>query len=171
VHFDFGNTSGAGPANFWAYEGHQFEDGYMIDVWPDPVSKDAYPSQMKEDRIVGAAAMRDGSVWFASNLWGLAHMSPDGSEGFVTSGLIDVHLTAIARDTGNDSIWAGGWGGISRLEGGSFSYFGMSELGPNLLGGPISDIQAAGSGADRKMVVGFTGGGSVPDAVGIYSGN
>ena len=171
VHFDFGPRWNS--PDFWTYEGNQFDPSTWLDVWPDAVPNYVHSWEAKQDQVVGVAAMPDGSAWFASAQWGLAHYAADGSEGFVDGGgLPDRHLSAIARDTrDNASIWIGGWGWVSHMSGGQFTTWGPAELGPDLTAGPVSDIQSFGSGKDRKVLVGFRGGDVAPDAVGVYSGN
>ena len=167
VHFDFGSWAGNAMAGFWAYEANQFNPAYQLDIWPDAVANGSRPSQRTSDYVFGVAAMADGSAWFASFGHGLAHVTPSGI-GYLTAGLPSTYLTAAARDPQDDSLWAGGWGGVSRISGGKVTVYGVALFGSDVMSGYISDLQAVGTGSSRRILVGFRT--SSTDVIGVYSG-
>jgi hypothetical protein len=168
LHFDFGSWSGNAMAGYWAYETRQFDPAYQLDLWPDAAASGSRPSQRAPDYVFGVAAMADGSAWFASFGRGLARVTPSGAISYLTSGLPSTYLTAAARDPRDDSLWAGGWGGIGRISGGSVTVYGLTPFGAALMSGYVSDLQAMGTGSTRKMLVGFRT--STTDVIGVYSG-
>jgi hypothetical protein len=163
-HYDFGNHG----AGFWDYEQNQFNPSWQFDVWPD---SDAHPGSVHgwDDQVTSVAAMGDGSAYYGSWGWGLAHIGADGSIGYLTvhDGLLDNHVTGLARDTnGGESLWVGGnYDGLSRLKNGHFTYYDSASLGldPAV---PVSDVQIDSSQSPRRVLVGFS-----PGVVGLYSGN
>ena len=168
VHFDFGSWAGNNMAGFWTYEANQFNPAYQLDLWPDAVASGSRPSQRTFDYVFGVAAMADGSAWFASYGHGLARVTPGGAISYLTAGLPSTYLTAVARDPRDDSLWTGGWGGVSRISGGNITVYGLALFGPTVMSGYISDLQAVGTGSSRRMLVGFRT--STTDVVGVYSG-
>jgi hypothetical protein len=113
--------------------------------------------------------MADGSAWFASYGHGLAHVTPGGATSYLTAGLPSTYLTAAAaRDPRDESLWTGGWGGVSRVSGGKVTVYGLALFGSAVMSGYISDVQAAGTGSTRRMLIGFRT--NTTDVIGVYSG-
>jgi hypothetical protein len=148
-----------------------------IDIWPDAVEEPGYP--MKADRVddfvSGAAAMDDGTLWVSSFQHGIAHLDASGNviaRVTAADGLAADKLGAIAVDPLDQSLWVGtNFGpGLSRLRGGAFVQYDAAALGDDLAWEGVSDVQSAGSGASRKIVVSFPGDATHAGAVGVYDG-
>src|SRR5439155_6141673 len=125
------------------------------DVWPDLVGEASTPrpSQRVDDKVSAAAGMPDGSAWIGSYANGLRRIS--GSGGLLadaTARLLRPQVTALARDPSDDSLWIGyaQGGAVSRLmSDGSIRHY---QIFPS---SAARDIQIQGSGASRKVLVGF----------------
>jgi ligand-binding sensor domain-containing protein len=116
--------------------------------------------------------MPDGTLWVGSFAWGLAQLDEAGTVlRYALNHGAERFVSALARDTGDDSLWAGHrWGGgLSRLKGKTLLRY-EQALG-SLAYHPVYDIQAVGTGPGRRLLVAFgrTASGR-PGAVGIYTG-
>jgi hypothetical protein len=83
----------------------------------------------------------------------------------------DRFVSAMGRDPSDDSIWAGHrWGGgLTRLKGDTVMRYSQALGG--LASRPVQDIQSAGSGPERRLLVAFgRDEKGRPGAIGIYSG-
>lgn len=167
-------TNGSG---FYAAQAQTENAGFesnRIDVWPDRVQEPERPSvsDRVDDHVSGVAGMPDGSVWLSSFVHGLAHVDAGGAVTRRVSTPIGHKLGALARDPLDDSLWTGGRhvGGVTRMKDGAFTTWDGSALGIDLADMGVADVQATGSGASRKIVVGFTGNAKHSGVVGIYSG-
>jgi len=147
-----------------------------IDVWPDAISEsdpgfNGYTSEMrKDDEVSGLVRMSDGTVWVSSSVWGLAVMDDTGQvlRRFF-QGTSDADLTALGRDTYDESLWMGQQsGGLARLRANMLLRYddALDELSSN----PVSDIQFSGTGPSRTLVVGFRSRGGRPGGVGLFTG-
>ena len=174
---------GTHGGNFWrAQAGTENNTSNKLDLWPDAKPEYSRPSERVPDHVSGVAVARDGSVWVSSFSNGLAHLDASGN---VTrrmdqrSGLVDKHLSAIAMDPEDGSIWTGGsWGGgLSRVKGGSVTNYSLTVFGRKYVMSRISDIQADTSGGKRRMLVAFMGHDDpvtrrwVTGGIGIYTGD
>ncbi len=144
-----------------------------IDVWPDRVDEVGIPgpADRVDDLVSGMALMPDGSVWVGSFARGLACMDATGVVNrYALDTGADRFVSALARDPGDDSIWAGHrWGGgLTRLKGDTVMRYSQA-LGA-LAHHPVWDIQAVGSGPERRLLVAFGGESGRPGAIGIYRG-
>ena len=176
TRFGFGSTGG----DYYTAQSHTEDPGYAanrIDVWPDRVGEPNIPAPADrvDDVVSGAAAMSDGSLWLSSFAWGLAHLDASGrvtARLSSTSGLGADKFGAIAADPSDGSVWAGTrFGpGIVRLVVGAPALYGPMLFGDDLANEGVVDIQAAGTGASRKIVVTFPGDPTHAGAVGVYSG-
>ncbi|WP_233261309.1 hypothetical protein [Vitiosangium sp. GDMCC 1.1324] len=143
-----------------------------IDVWPDKVDEVGIPGpgDRVDDNVSGMALMPDGSVWVSSFAWGVARMDSKGvvqQYALGTGG--DRFVSALARDSSDNSVWAGHrWGGgLTRLKGDTTLRY-SEALGP-LAYHPVWDIQSVGSGTERRLLVAFgTDESGRPGAIGIY---
>ena len=129
-----------------------------IDVWPDRVDEVGIPGPLDrvDDNVSGLALMPDGSVWVGSFSWGLARMDASGVvKQYALGSSPWRYVSALARDPSDNSLWVGHrWGGgLTRLKGEQVISL-ASELGAiaNL---PVWDIQSAGSGSQRRLLVAF----------------
>jgi hypothetical protein len=145
-----------------------------IDLWPDLVDEVGIPGpgDRVDDLVSGMALMPDGSVWVSSFARGLARMDATGvvQQYSLTTGA-DRFVSALARDPSDNSLWAGHrWGGgLTRLKGDTVMRYGQA-LGP-LSYRPVWEIQAVGSGSERRLLVAFRRDEyGNPGAVGIYRG-
>jgi hypothetical protein len=142
-----------------------------IDVWPDLVGEASTPRpfQRVDDRVSAIAGMPDGSAWVASYVNGLRRISGSGALlGDATARLLAQQVTALVRDPANDSLWIGyqHGGSVSRLMAdGSIRHY--QVFPPMFQNSEVHDIQIMGSGASRKLLVGF----QMPAAVYVFSGN
>ena len=175
VHYDFG----MGAVKFWDYEATEGQPSAQIDVWPDAVIQDPTAAQRTDDHVSAIAAVGDGTAWFASFNWGLAHYSAakGKADAFVTTGLSAYNAATGTADVESlyydtdGSLWAGGgYGGINRLKGpsnGFYAFYGAELFGAQLVNHSVTQIQAYSppSPAQRKVLVAFAAG-----AVGVYSG-
>lgn len=154
-------------------EGQTQNSGYAwnrMDVWPDKVGEPNYPrpSDRNDDNVWGIAAMPDGSAWIGSRSYGLRRMNSSGAMvDDATSKLLDKHVTALARDPADDSVWIGypgGYGlGLSQLmPNGSIRHFNASALG-NVTYMTVRDIQVDTFSTPHRILVAFEGG-----VVGVY---
>jgi hypothetical protein len=84
------------------------------------------------------------------------------------------HLSAVAVDPLDGSVWTGArWlGALFRVKDGGVRTY-CVDFGTRLCSSRISDIQVDGSGATRRILVGFMGNDEhrIPGAIGIYTGN
>ncbi|WP_338023764.1 hypothetical protein [Archangium primigenium] len=146
-----------------------------IDVWPDRVDEVAIPgpADRVDDNVSGLALMPDGSVWVGSYVWGLARMDATGRVLHYALGTTPRRfVSSLARDPLDDSLWVGHrWGGgITRLVGDQELSL-APTLGPIISGLPVWDIRAAGTGAQRRLLVAFGRDEDGHDGVvGIYHG-
>jgi hypothetical protein len=60
--------------------------------------------------------------------------------------------------------------GVARLGNGSITAYGATVFGDDLTNEGVTDIQSAGGGSSRKIVVSFSGDAKHAGAVGIYDG-
>ncbi len=145
-----------------------------IDVWPDLVDEVGIPgpADRVDDLVSGMALMPDGSVWVSSFARGLARMNATGVvQQYTLNTGADRFVSALARDPSDDSLWAGHrWGGgLTRLKGDTVMRYGQA-LG-SLSYRPVWDIQAVGTGPERRLLVAFRRDEyGNPGAVGIYRG-
>ena len=163
---------------FWNCES-QAPHQDQIDIWPDPITHDAWPAQRVDDYVTGLAVMPDDTVWAsardrqdnpnqAQNMGiGIAHLSADGKPiGYLTDAMPSQHLTAIAADP-DGSVWIGSEAGVARYipSQGVVQQFGGDALGGHS-GDIVGNIQIDTSGPKRRVLIGFMSG-----AVAIYSGD
>jgi hypothetical protein len=145
-----------------------------IDVWPDRVDEVAIPGpeDRVDDNVSGLALMPDGSVWVASYALGLAHLDATGVvREYALSTRPDHFVSALVKDSGDDSVWAGlRWGGgLVRLQGTRVLRY-APELG-ELASRPVYDLHSVGQGPERRLLVAFGRDEEGHDgAVGIYRG-
>ena len=145
-----------------------------LDIWPDKVDEVGIPGpgDRVDDLVSGMAVMPDGSVWVSSFAWGLAHMDATGVvRRYTLNTGGDRFVSAMGRDPSDDSIWAGHrWGGgLTRLKGDTVMRYSQALGG--LASRPVHDIQSAGSGPERRLVVAFgRDEKGRPGAIGIYNG-
>lgn len=160
-----GGSRGSG---FWGCESGGISPANQIDWWTDEVAEYSRPSQRVDDYVSSMAAAADGSIWIGSFYNGLAHRLPGGGVDFITTGLVDpLHVYSVAVDPLDGSVWVGaGSGGLTRVQGGSFVPYGSGVFGRALVSGRVSDIQVDGTGAGRRILVGFQAG-----AIGVYTGD
>ena len=169
------------------------------DLMGESTTSAPYPGQRIDDLVFGMAAMPDGSgVWVGSGYLGLRRLAPDGSllsdeSGRVASsyqftqtfkdpgtGAISsasypaAYVGALALDSSDGTVWVGNRyaGGIDRLGStpAADRHYAFSLFG-DLSNSGIEDIQMMGSGAGRKVLVGFRQAGNTAGFVAIYSGN
>lgn len=180
---EVGHIGTGGPWKFEMARKQTEEKKYRanrIDVWPDAVAEPQIPTreQRKDDLVSDLVLMPDGTVWISSYAWGLAKLS---DAGLVTAhhlaGDKDRFVSALERDPRDGSLWIGHrWGGgLMRMhtEGEFVSH--NSVLG-RFSGHAVWDIQAVGTGEDRKVLVAFSAyrnaAGEIvyPGLIGIYTG-
>ncbi len=174
---------GTNGRNFWsAQAGTENNMANKLDLWPDAKPEYSKPNERVPDSVSGVTVAQDGSVWVSSFSNGLAQLDPSGN---VTrrlgdgSGLVARHLSSIATDPADGSIWTGAsWGGgISRVKGGNITNYSLNTFGRKYVMARISDIQADRSGSTRRMLVAFMGHDDtlnkkwVTGGIGIYSGD
>jgi hypothetical protein len=179
IYRSFHCDPGDAGFNFWGCESDDQKPQLQIDIWPDPLSHDARPSQRVDDYISGLAMMADGSVWASARNRqdnpsqpqamgvGIAHLNANGQVmAYLTEAMLSTHLTALHADPLDDSLWIGSEAGLMRYQpaSGIVYQFGTDVLG-HLAGGYVSNIQIDTSGPTRRMIVAFLSG-----AVAIYSG-
>ncbi|MFY0563261.1 hypothetical protein ACN28E_05410 [Archangium lansingense] len=144
-----------------------------IDLWPDLVDEVGIPgpSDRVDDLVSGMALMPDGSVWVSSFARGLAHMDATGVVNrYVLGTGADRFVSSLARDSADDSLWAGHrWGGgLTRLKEDMVMRYSQA-LGA-LSYHPVWDIQSVGSEPERRLLVAFGSESGRPGAIGIYRG-
>jgi hypothetical protein len=164
------------PRDFWRAQALIEDAQYVenrLDIWKDAVGEQGYPrpEDRTDDLVSGMAAMPDGTVWVSSFSHGLAHLDASGQvTRYALSAKADRNLSALARDTRDNSIWAGHkfGGGVTRLKGDTLMRYwtALGAMGEH----PVLDIQAGGSGTGRRMLVAFGRHGERPGAIGIYTG-
>ena len=174
---------GTNGRNFWSSQaGTENNMANKLDLWPDAKPEYSKPNERVPDSVSGVTVAQDGSVWVSSFSNGLAQLDPSGN---VTrrlgdgSGLVARHLSSIATDPADGSIWTGAsWGGgISRVKGGNITNYSLNTFGRKYVMARISDIQADRSGSTRRMLVAFMGHDDtlnkkwVTGGIGIYSGD
>jgi hypothetical protein len=170
---------GDGGLNFWGCEHEDQAPANQLDLWKDAVSHDARPSQRVDDYVTGLAVMNDGTVWASARNRaidstvsqatgaGLAHLDPSGRVyQYIFDGLPSPHLTALAHDPLDDSLWIGSEAGVSRYFPGKglLVTYGEAAIGASV-SGVVSNIQVDTSGPTRRMVVAFQSG-----QVALYNG-
>lgn len=151
---------------FWDCEAQGSQPKYFFDWWPDPIPSESRPSGRVDDAVSSMALAPDGTLWIGSFARGLAARAPDGKVRFWSAGLVDpARATAVQVDPLDGSIWVGaGLGGLTRLRGDKLETYGLDVLG-DLSGEAVADIQVAGTGSQRRVLVAFLAG-----AIGIYRG-
>jgi hypothetical protein len=84
------------------------------------------------------------------------------------------NVSSLARDPSDGTFWAGqNYGlGISRYDPatGNVTQYWNATFGEQLAAEPVSNIQAWGSGASRKILVGFHTNAGLAGAVGVFTG-
>jgi hypothetical protein len=133
------------------------------------------PSDRKNDAVSGIVADATGA-WVSSFAWGLVHVDAWGNTNAdPTAKLLAKNVSSLALDPSDGSLWAGmSWGmGISRYDPatGNVTQYSTATFGDKLVNAPVSNIQAWGSGATRKMLVGFRTNAGLAGAVGVFTGN
>ena len=138
----------------------------VIDVWPDAQASDAPPS-LRTDDFIQDMAVRGSTVVVGSIPNGLARVSPDGGVSNLSrTELLDPKVTALEFDPQDGSLWVGHiWGGITRIQGETYTYFSEPALGGDLISGEVPDIQSDSVNGQRRMLVAFRRG-----AIGVYVG-
>lgn len=144
-----------------------------VDLWSDLVDELAIPGPQErvDDLVSGLAAMPDGTLWAGSFGRGLALI--DGTGQVLRYALSEGparYVSAVVRDTRDDSLWVGHrWGGgLTRLRGDSTLSYGPA-LGL-LAGHPVYDLQVTGTGPGRRLWVAFGRSGQRPGLIGLYEG-
>lgn len=116
-----------------------------IDVWPDQVPDNPSRGQRKDDVVSGIVALPDGSILVGSFAWGVRHLSRSGALIGDVGGLQDPHVTALARDPEDGSVWVGytGFGfGVSQImPDGTVRHYNSQTLGSSLSNSAVTDIQ------------------------------
>jgi hypothetical protein len=168
---------GSAGKRFWASDADVETKSNQLDVWPDAVASGSRPSTRTEDDVSSLAVMADGTLYVGSFARGLARVAPDGAIAYVCdrrsnpacagTGLVDPSVTALARDRWDGSLWIGhGYGGVTRLKGGSAVPYDGRLFGADLVRLRVLDVQVDPSSASRRVLVAFESG-----AVGIYTGD
>ena len=145
----------------------QTNQANIIDVWPDAVPDYPTPAQRVDDAVSGIVSTPDGSIFVSSLYYGVRHL--DHAGGFMgdITNLQDPHVTALARDPGDGSIWIGytGWGfGVSQyMPDGTMRNYNYAALGQDLSSSEVSDIQVDTFSSPHRVVVSFRNG-----VVGIF---
>jgi hypothetical protein len=126
-----------------AMDATQNDASNILDVWPDTIPNTQVRQQPMDDNVSGMAAKADGTVYVASFAHGVRHLAHNGSLiGDVTG--FDPHVTAIALDPDDGSLWIGhtGFGlGVTQILGnGSIKQYGAAALG-DLASLQVTDIQ------------------------------
>jgi hypothetical protein len=170
TRFKFATSAASSPMNRYFDAELKTEDtpyvSNRIDVWPDqvPEASTPRPSQRVDDKVSAIAGMPDGSAWIGSYANGLRRIGGSGAlVDDLTGRLLGRQVGALARDPSDDSLWIGyrGGGSVSRLmSDGSIRHY---QIFPS---SSASDIQIMGSGASRKVLIGFQS----PAAVYVFSG-
>jgi hypothetical protein len=170
---------GSEGQNFWACEAEDQVPKNQLDIWPDPLTHDAHPSQRVDDYVTGLAVAKDGSVWASArnraidasgpqNVGsGLAHLDSQGRAiAYLNQGFTDPHLTALAADPSDGSLWVGSEQGLMRYQpaASTIQHFGANALS-SAATDTVSNIQIHGTGSSRVVVVAFRSG-----RVGIFTG-
>ena len=170
---------GSEGQNFWACEAEDQVAKNQLDIWPDPLTHDAHPSQRVDDYVTGLAVVADGSVWASARNRaidatgpqevgsGLAHLSAQGRVmAYLNQGFTDPHLTALAADPSDGSLWVGSEQGLMRYQPATstIQHFGANALG-SAATDTVSNIQIQGTDGSRVVVVAFHSG-----RVGVYAG-
>lgn len=165
--------------NFWACEAEDQVPANQLDIWPDPLTHDAHPSQRVDDYVTGLAVVSNGTVWASARNRaidaqgpqkvgsGLAHLSGEGKlMAYLDEGFTDPHLTALAADPSDGSLWVGSERGLMRYQPATstIQHFGAGALN-SAATDFVSNIQIHGTGSSRVVVVAFRSG-----HVGIYTG-
>jgi hypothetical protein len=147
TRFKFGTF---GQDYYGAQQPTENDPANKFDVWPDAVPNNPTKAQRKDDVVSGIVAMppdstsiNGGSIYVSSFQWGVRHLARDGS--FLNDvGVSDSHVTALARDPDDGSIWVGhtGFGlGIDRIfPDGTVVNYGAAALG-DLSKMAVKDIQ------------------------------
>jgi len=145
------------------------KESNRVDVWPDAVPRDPYPSQQVMDDTFGLAPMPDGYVFAGSSSQGLALIAPGGKPvAWFKKALRNPTVLALKADPLDHSVWAGhgAGGGLTRLQGKTWVHYDAKALGRHA-SSPVVDIQLLQEPeARRKLLVGFRNG-----AIGIYGGD
>jgi hypothetical protein len=146
-----------------------------IDVWRDAKGEGSYPglSDRTDDVVFGIAAAGDGSVYVGSGWLGLRRLDAFGNlMSDETARLTTAFVGAVARDPSDGSIWVGNRyaGGVHRLRGTATDHYALNVFG-SLANSGVEDVQFAGTGAGRRVLVGFRQTSGTPGFVAVYSGN
>lgn len=167
-------------ANFrWASLGRSFWNAdaeiqrTKLDLWPDAVANDSYPSQRVDDNVSDAVLMFDGTLWFGSISNGLAHITSSGTEYLrLTAVEPNSKVTSLEQDPLDGSLWVGFiYGGLSRLKDGQIINYDWRVFGSSLVQGRVPDIQSDVVGGQRRILVAFQGQSGVPAGIYIYTGD
>jgi len=158
---------------------------FRWDLWPDQVSEYdparsdpivyVMPAQRTDDAVSAIIARGDGTAWVSSFAHGLIHIDSSGRLlEDATANLAAKFVSGLARDPSDSSLWAGiDWGGgVSRLtsSGAKLATYGPETFGDVLSAARITSVQSGGSGAGRRMIVGFSANAGYAGAVAIYKG-
>jgi hypothetical protein len=132
------------------------------------------PSDRNVDAVSSIVADATGA-WVGSFAHGLAHVDAWGNINVdATPKLPAKNVSSLALDPSDGTLWAGqSWGlGISRYDPatGNVAQYWNATFGDKLAAAPVSNIQAWGSGASRKMLVGFRMNAGLAGAVGVFTG-
>jgi ligand-binding sensor domain-containing protein len=141
-------------------------NGGGIDVWPDSVINNGYPDQRTDDNVTDLATAPGGIVWVGSNDNGLAQISASGIWHIPAGNMTDKSARSLELDPQDGSLWVGHqWGGLTRIQGGTFTSYSRTIFGDQLINTSVNDIQSDMLGGQRRILVGFSGG-----VIGIYTG-
>ncbi|NTX60638.1 hypothetical protein HUA74_08195 [Myxococcus sp. CA051A] len=178
-----GHVGTGAPWNFEAARKQSEEKKHKanrIDIWPDAVAEPIppTPAQRKDDVVSDLALMPDGTVWVSSFAWGMAKLSDAGLVvDQALTGDAERFVSSLERDSRDGSLWIGHrWGrGLMRLhtEG---TFITHNKVLGGLAGQPVWDIQVAGTGDARVVLVAFgatrDGANNItrPGSIGIYTG-
>lgn len=151
----------------YAAEGGQFWAMLdpTIDVWPDAKEDDARPEERTDDNVQ-EIVVDVGGVWIGG-MQGLARLSSTGTISYVPAGqMVDPTVTSLEQDPQDGSLWVGHlWGGMTRIQGGTYTHYSWTPFGKPLIDSVIPDIQSDMFNGQRRILVAFSGG-----AIGIYTG-
>jgi hypothetical protein len=150
--------------------------GEFVQVGPSKwIAYDPRPEEQKpQDLVFGIAATSNGA-FVGSGYLGLKQLASDGTvAGDLTSRLASTFAGAVALDPADQTLWVANryGGGIDRLNLSNAKLdrrYALDVFG-NLANGGIEDVQFAGAGGSRKVLVGFRQTGNTPGFVAIYSG-
>jgi hypothetical protein len=132
------------------------------------------PSDLNDDAVSGIVVDATGA-WVSSLAHGLVHIDAWGNTNAdATPKLPAKNVSSLVRDPSDGTLWAGqNYGlGISRYDPatGYVAQYWNATFGDQLAAEPVSNIQAWGSGASRKILVGFHTNAGLAGAVGVFTG-